>query len=137
MNTQELDNLFGKRSPEAQLEADTSALMFSFLAIIDRLMEERKMSKKALAAEIGTSAAYITQLFRGHKMINLETIVKMQTALGIKFDVKLEGAGVDVRKRNEKAFLEESVSEFEKPDFDNLWNMDCIQTSSCNPNLVA
>lgn len=89
MNTHELDHLFGKRNEKAQLEADTSALMFRFLSLVDRIMEERGLSKKALADLIGTSPAYVTQLFRGHKTINLETLAKMQSALGIEFSISL------------------------------------------------
>jgi len=37
---------------------------------------------------IGTSASYITQLFRGNKIINLETIAKFQKIFDIKFEIK-------------------------------------------------
>ena len=87
MSTQELDLTFGKRSPEAQLAADTDALMFRFLSIVDRIMEERGISKRALADAIGTSPAFISQLFRGHKIVNLETLAKMQKALAIEFEI--------------------------------------------------
>ena len=87
---EQFDKIFGTRSPEEQIEAETAALMFSFLAIFDRVMEERRITKKALAAQIGTSPAYVTQLFRGHKTINLEMIVKMKQALGIEFSIRLK-----------------------------------------------
>ena len=45
------------------------------------------MSKKDLATAIGTSASYITQLFRGNKMINLEMLAKIQQALEIDYDI--------------------------------------------------
>jgi ribosome-binding protein aMBF1 (putative translation factor) len=89
MSTHELDHLFGKRSEKAQLEADTDALMFRFLSIVDRVMESNGITKRTLAQRIGTSPAYVTQLFRGHKTINLETLAKMERALGIQFSVSL------------------------------------------------
>jgi transcriptional regulator with XRE-family HTH domain len=118
MNTHELDQLFGLRSPEAQLEADTSALMFSFLSIVDREMEARGMTKRALAAAIGTSAAYITQLFRGHKTINLETLAKIQSAMGIQFVISLDGVALDASPAN---FLEEAEEERSKEDVNYPW----------------
>ena len=136
MNTQELDHLFGKRTIEAQLESDKSALMFGFLSIIDGLMAEKKMTKKALATEIGTSAAYITQLFRGNKTINLETIVKMQTALGIRFEIRVKGAKV-LSNKNECDFINDAVDELENTEEVFPWGVGLGTSSDCNLTVVA
>jgi transcriptional regulator with XRE-family HTH domain len=40
---------------------------------------------------IGTTPSYVTQLFRGNKIINLETIARMQLALNVEFEIKLAG----------------------------------------------
>lgn len=137
MNTKELDKLFGTRTTEEQLDADVNSLVFSFLAIIDRQMEIQNMTKKVLATEIGTSAAYITQLFRGNKRINLETVVKMQNALGIEFEVNLKGASRDSVKKKDSDFLIDAYEEFDRNEIDPLWSADCFQKMSCNANLVA
>jgi transcriptional regulator with XRE-family HTH domain len=63
-------------------------IMYRFLSEVERITEEKNLSRKDLAKLIGTSASYITQLFRGHKIVNLETIAKIQKALDFKFEIK-------------------------------------------------
>lgn len=81
-----------------RLELETLILMTGFLSEIEKVCEERGLRKKDLASMIGTSASYVTQLFRGHKIINLETIAKIMLALDIRFDIS-------VRKHDHKAEL--------------------------------
>ena len=66
--------------------------MYRFLSEVEILTEERKMTKKELAEKIGTSASYITQLYRGNKLLNLATIAKFQKALGITFNISTVSA---------------------------------------------
>ena len=72
---------------DEQWEHDAQILMFQFLGIVDQKMEEEGISKKALAEQINTSTAYITQLFRGDKKLNFKTLAKLQDALDLKFEV--------------------------------------------------
>ena len=67
---------------------DAKILMYRFLSEVERLLDERNINRKELAESIGTSASYITQLFRGNKMLNLETVAKFQKVFDIKFDIK-------------------------------------------------
>jgi hypothetical protein len=83
----EFDHLFSFDNELEQLNSDTRFLSFSFLSELERYSDQSKGMKKRLAALIGTSASYITQLFNGDKIINLETVAKFQKALGIKFKV--------------------------------------------------
>jgi transcriptional regulator with XRE-family HTH domain len=83
-----------------KLEVETFMLMARFLTEIEKVCEERGLLKKELAQRIGTSASYITQLFRGHKIINLETIAKIMLALEIQFDVQ-------IKKKTESSFHNE------------------------------
>ncbi len=71
-----------------ELEHSTKMLMYRFLSEIERLAEEKNLNRKELASLIGTSASYITQLFRGTKIINLETIAKFQKVLNVTFKVE-------------------------------------------------
>ena len=48
------------------------------------------MTRKELAQKIGTSASFLTQLYRGSKLLNLTTIAKLEKALGITFTIKAE-----------------------------------------------
>ena len=77
-------------SKEEKLELETLMLMAGFLSEIEKVCEERGLLKKDLARMIGTSPSYITQLFRGHKIINLETIAKIILVLDTRFEVSLE-----------------------------------------------
>jgi ribosome-binding protein aMBF1 (putative translation factor) len=65
-------------------------LMHRFLSEIQKMMEEKGMTKKKLASDIGTSASFITQLFRGDKVINLNTLAKIEVAYDILFEVAMK-----------------------------------------------
>jgi len=75
-------------SSKDELEHNTKMLMYRFLSEIERLAEEKNLNRKELAALIGTSASYITQLFRGTKILNLETIAKFQKVFDVTFKVE-------------------------------------------------
>lgn len=82
-------NHLKERLNEADLKHDSQIIMFRFLSEIERLGEERKIkSRKELAEIIGISGSYLTQLFRGTKPLNIETIAKFQKAFNIKFEIK-------------------------------------------------
>lgn len=73
-----------------KIEHDAGMLSLYFLSEVEKVLDERKLTKKALAKKVGTSPSYITQLFRGHKLLSMEMISKIQYALKIKFTVKAE-----------------------------------------------
>jgi transcriptional regulator with XRE-family HTH domain len=66
--------------------------MAKFLEKIQEIATQKGLKKKDLAQKIGTSASYITQLYRGHKLLNLMTLAKLQRALNIEFDVAIKGS---------------------------------------------
>lgn len=84
----EFDLIFNDRTPEEEIQDEARLLMYRFLDIIERKCDSLKWSKKMLAKEVGTSPSFITQLFRGDKLINLPTIIKMKQALAIDFEIK-------------------------------------------------
>lgn len=81
------DQFFGQISEQDQLENDANLLMFRFLSIIEARCEELGWNRKQLAQKVGTSASYITQLFRGDKLVNMLTLAKFQKALGLEFEI--------------------------------------------------
>lgn len=81
------DQLFNSFTDQEKVESDARLIMFRFLDIIERKTEELGWNRKQLAEKVGTSASYITQLFRGDKMINMLTLAKFQKALGLEFDI--------------------------------------------------
>lgn len=77
-------------------EFRTELLSNKFLNIVHDYMQENDLSRKDLAAMIGTSPSYITQLFNNTRIINLSTIAKIEIALDLKFNV-VAGEPVDWR----------------------------------------
>jgi transcriptional regulator with XRE-family HTH domain len=77
-------------SPEEQLEHDAQMLAFQFLIRIDEVMENQNMPKKVLAEKVGTSASFITQLFRGDRKPSWAMLAKMQKVLDLKFNILTE-----------------------------------------------
>jgi len=83
----EWEAIIGNNSPEEEIAFKADLLAMQFLGIVDQKMEELDMSKKELAHKIGTSASFITQLFRGDRKPNWNTLAKMSLELGIEFKI--------------------------------------------------
>jgi transcriptional regulator with XRE-family HTH domain len=75
-----------------QLELEAKIIMAKFLEKVQEIATQKGLKKKDLAEKIGTSASYITQLYRGHKLLNLMTLAKLQRALDIEFDIAIKGS---------------------------------------------
>jgi len=94
------DQFFNSFTVEEKFESDARLLMFRFLSIIEVRCEELGWNRKQLAEKVGTSASYITQLYRGDKLINMLTLAKFQKVLGLEFEI------------DEKKSYEETVNEY-------------------------
>jgi transcriptional regulator with XRE-family HTH domain len=94
------DQLFNSFTAEEIIDSEARLIMFRFLEIIERRSEMLGWNRKQLAEKVGTSASYITQLFRGDKLINMITLAKFQKALGVEFEIA------------EKKSYEEKVKEY-------------------------
>lgn len=82
----------------SQAEQDTheaQMLSFRILSEVQKTLEARGMTRKQLASELGTSASYLTQLFRGDKLLNLPMIVKLERVLGLKSQVVFRMPSID------------------------------------------
>lgn len=86
----DFDQLLTPSSDEERQEADAQLLTAKFLSCIQEITDQRNIKRKELAALIGTSPSYLTQVFRGNKPINLLTLVKIQRALRIEFEVSVK-----------------------------------------------
>lgn len=84
------DDLFTFENKDDQYEVDAKLLMAKFLSELQPIIDEKQLKRKELAEMIGTSASYLTQLYRGNKLINLLTLAKLQSALGVSFQIGLE-----------------------------------------------
>jgi len=89
-NAEEIKKAFSNRFDEEKPGQEHLAQMlaFRFLSEIEKITDERNILRKDLAKSIDVSPSYITQLYRGVKPLNFETLAKMETALGIRFEVK-------------------------------------------------
>src|SRR5690554_4388087 len=83
---------------EDETTFETRMINYRFLSIIDEKMDELDLSKKDLAEAIGTSASYVTQLFRGDKILNLSTLAKLQNALNVKFKISDRNTKIQITK---------------------------------------
>ena len=84
----EFEELFSFKSKEEELEHETKLLMFRFLSELENINGDKPMKKRDLAIALGTSPSYITQLFRGDKVINLATLAKIEKAYNITFEIR-------------------------------------------------
>lgn len=88
--SKEFEHLFDFKDKGEEELHEAKMIMFRFLSEIEKISEEKtktKIKKKELAASLGTSASYITQLFNGEKLINLTTIAKLQEAFDVTFEI--------------------------------------------------
>ena len=81
-------DLLAFKSHEEEIKHHAQMIMYRFLSEIEILCEEKKMTRKELAEKVGTSASYITQLYRGNKPLNIETIAKFQKVFDVTFEIK-------------------------------------------------
>lgn len=98
-------DLLSFKSLEEEIKHNSQMIMYRFLSEIEILCEEKHMSKKELAERIGTSASYITQLYRGNKPLNIETIAKFQKVFDITFEIKAKS---NLQSEKQDEFEEEN-----------------------------
>jgi transcriptional regulator with XRE-family HTH domain len=94
------------KSEEDEIKHDAQMLMYRFLTEIQKYQDIEGVNRKTLAKLIKTSASYLTQLFRGNKPLNFETLAKCQKALNIKFDVIAQPKSLEVTVVDEEYFLQ-------------------------------
>lgn len=91
-NTEEIKNKFKsllvEKDEKEGVDHDAYMLMAGYLSEIERVQEETKLKRNALASKIGITPSYLTQVFRGDKPLNFHTLAKIKRALKIKFFVR-------------------------------------------------
>jgi len=80
------EELFNK-SVEERIEHRAQLLSYIFLSEAEKMMEKNGINKRELAHKIGTSSSYLTQLFRGDRLMNLKTAAKIEHALGMDYEI--------------------------------------------------
>ena len=75
-------------SEKDQNELDALWLAAQFLSIIQDEITVQQITRRELAMRIGTSASWLTQIFKGDKLPNFETITQLRKALNIEFEIR-------------------------------------------------
>src|SRR5450759_4016080 len=87
MAEKSFEDLSNSISEPDKIMIETRLLMYRFLSEIDKITSERGINRKELAKLAGTSASYITQLYQGKKIINLQMLslihISKPTRLGM------------------------------------------------------
>lgn len=94
---------------EFDIKFETQMIMYRFLSEVEKICEQKNLSRKDLAKMLDTSPSYITQLYRGHKIVNLNLIAKIQHLFDITFEIKANSNNVS--------------SEYSETNFDDIFNM--------------
>src|SRR5450631_4206695 len=79
-------------SESDKMMIETRLFMYRFLSEIDKITNERGINRKELAKLAGTSASFITQLYQGKKIINLQMLTRIKKALDIDFKIVVVSA---------------------------------------------
>ncbi|KIC92296.1 helix-turn-helix transcriptional regulator [Flavihumibacter sp. ZG627] len=85
--SKEFEDVFSFDNNHEKLEHEAKMIMFRFLSELQKFYGDKPIKKKELAEALQTSPSFITQLFRGDKLINLLTIAKIQEAFNIQFQI--------------------------------------------------
>lgn len=104
-NIHDWEDLLKFESAEEEISHEAQILMFSFLSEIQKYQTIQGITRKELAAEIGKSPSYLTQLFRGSKPLNFDTIARIKKVLGIEFNIIAKAAG-DTMIVDEDVFID-------------------------------
>jgi transcriptional regulator with XRE-family HTH domain len=65
------------------------SMRFDFVEEVERIMEERGVTRAELARRLNSSPAYVTQMFKGLFNPTLLTLAKVALALDARVDLKL------------------------------------------------
>lgn len=77
-----------EKNEQEGIDHDAYMLMAGYLSEIEKIQEDEGIKRNHLANQIKTSASYLTQVFRGDKPLNFQTLAKIQRVLKIKFQVR-------------------------------------------------
>jgi ribosome-binding protein aMBF1 (putative translation factor) len=79
------EKLFNHTNEEEKFKHRARIIMMMILQEAEKNMGN--LSKKEMAEKLDTSASYITQLYKGDKILNLELMAKIEEAFGIEFTI--------------------------------------------------
>lgn len=82
------DSLFDNHEVDYNIEA--KVLASKVLSEITTIIDKKNLNRKSVAELIGTSASYLTQLYKGTKLLNFITLAKLKDKLDLDFEIKVK-----------------------------------------------
>lgn len=82
------DSLFDNNEVDYDIEA--KVLASKVLSEISIITDKKDLNRKSVAELIGTSASYLTQLYRGTKLLNFITLAKLKDKLDLDFEIRVK-----------------------------------------------
>lgn len=79
--------MFSFGTKKEEIAFHSQMISYRILSVVETVCTEKNIRKKDLAALVGTSRSYITQLFRGTKQVNTVMMARFEDALGFSFEV--------------------------------------------------
>lgn len=80
--------VFTFRSEKEELEHEAKMIMFRIFGVVENFnLSGKPLRKNELAAMLGVSPSYITQLYNGTKLMNFTMLAKLQEVFNITFDI--------------------------------------------------
>lgn len=81
------NSFFSELTIENPIEFVAATIHDDFMYLVEQMMKEQGLSYKELAEKLGTSKGYVSQLFSGKKLVNLEMIARLQKVLDVHFEI--------------------------------------------------
>ena len=91
-NIQNLDSAFDNLFDNNEIDYDTEAKVLAsrVLSEISTVIDKKELNRKSVAELIGTSASYLTQLYRGTKLLNFVTLAKLKDKLNVDIEIRVK-----------------------------------------------
>lgn len=74
---------------ENDYENEAKVIASKILSEISEIADNKDLNRKNVADLIGTSASYLTQLYRGNKILNFVTLAKLKNKLNLNIDIRI------------------------------------------------
>lgn len=81
------DSLF--KNIEEDYDNEAKVIASKILSEVDFIIDKKKLTRKKVAELIGTSASYLTQIYRGNKLLNFTTLAKLKKKLDFNIEIKV------------------------------------------------
>lgn len=82
------DSLFDNNEVDYDIEA--KVLASKVLSEISIITDKKDLNRRSVAELIGTSASYLTQLYRGTKLLNFIILAKLKDKLDLDFEIRVK-----------------------------------------------